>query len=404
VPSGYHTRQAARGTKTQVSLWIAAIGLAVVFFCATLPSPLYPLYRGEFGFGDVTLTLIYAVYVVGNVAALLFFGRLSDQIGRRLVAAAAIVIGIASTLTFLFADGTSWLFAARALSGLSTGLAAGTLTAWLSELDPRGSKAAVLASAANFAGCGVAPVLSGALAAGSPQPLRLPYAVYFGLLVVTGFALLRPRETVADPVRIAAASLRPRLGVPAEIRSAFLAPAVTAFAAFALLGFYAALVPGMLGEHLQQPSPLISGAIVGELFLVSAAAIVVTGRWQSRRVMRGGLCLLLPSLGLLIAAQLDRSLPLLLLATAVAGIAAALGYRGSLEVVNHIAPGDRRAEVVSSYLVTVYCGNSLPVVGVGLLSDWAGSQVAHISFAVVIGLVAIAALAGRQNAERPRTV
>jgi len=73
-------------------------------------------------------------------------------------------------------------------------------------------------------------------------------------------------------------------------------------------------------------------------------------------------------------------------------------------VVNHIAPGDRRAEVVSSYLVTVYCGNSLPVVGVGLLSDWAGSQVAHISFAVVIGLVAIAALAGRQNAERPRTV
>jgi MFS family permease len=172
VPSSFETRRIGSITNAHASLRIAAIGLAVVFFCASLPSPLYPLYRAEFGFGDLTLTLIYAAYVVGNVAALLFFGRLSDQIGRRSVAVTAIVICIAGTLTFLFAYGTTWLFAARALSGLSTGLAAGTSTAWISELDPRGRKAsaAVLASAANFAGCGIAPLLSGVLAASLPQP------------------------------------------------------------------------------------------------------------------------------------------------------------------------------------------------------------------------------------------
>jgi MFS family permease len=188
LPSGHEARQVARGTKARVSLWIAVIGLAVVFFCATLPNPLYPLYRAQFGFGNVTLTLIYAAYVVGNLVALLVFGRLSDQIGRRLVALTAIVICIVSTLTFLFADGTTWFYAARALSGLSTGLAAGTLTAWISEPDSRGSKAAFLAAAANFAGCGVAPVLSGALPAGLPQPLRLPYVVYLGLLAVLALA------------------------------------------------------------------------------------------------------------------------------------------------------------------------------------------------------------------------
>ena len=79
----------------RTSLWVAAIGFAIVFFSATLPSPLYPLYRATFGFGGVTLTLIYATYVIGNLAALLFFGRLSDQIGRRLVALPAVAVGVA---------------------------------------------------------------------------------------------------------------------------------------------------------------------------------------------------------------------------------------------------------------------------------------------------------------------
>jgi MFS family permease len=35
------------------------------------------------GFGPSTLTLIYAVYAFGALAALLFTGRLSDHLGRR---------------------------------------------------------------------------------------------------------------------------------------------------------------------------------------------------------------------------------------------------------------------------------------------------------------------------------
>ena len=105
-----------------------------MFVGAILPTPLYPLYRQAFGFSGITLTLIYAVYVLGNVAALLFFGRLADQIGRRNTILPAMGFGIASTLAFAFAAGTSWLFAARFLSGFSTGLAAGAATAWIAEL------------------------------------------------------------------------------------------------------------------------------------------------------------------------------------------------------------------------------------------------------------------------------
>jgi MFS family permease len=80
--------------------------------------------------------------VLGNLTALLFLGRLSDQVGRRIAAASAITLGIFSTLIFLFANNVTWLLAARILSGLSTGFGAGAATAWIAELKPEGDRAA----------------------------------------------------------------------------------------------------------------------------------------------------------------------------------------------------------------------------------------------------------------------
>jgi MFS family permease len=378
------------------ALAIVAAELAIMFFGATLPTPLYPLYRLAFGFGGITLTLIYAVYVLGNLMALLFFGRLSDQIGRRPATLPAIGVALVSTLSFLLADGTVWLFAARIVSGFATGLAAAAATTWLAELHPQGDKAvaASIASAANFAGLAAAPLLAGALAQFAPRPLRLPYVIYLLMLIGIGLAIFGPPETVKSRTRrLADLSLQPRLGVPKEIRLAFLSPAVTAFATFALIGFYAALIPSLLNENLQQRSPLVAGAVVFALFVIATATAATTSKLQSRFAMLSGLALLPPSLMLLVAAELLRSMPLLLLATMLGGIAAALGYRGSLEVVNRIAPSDKRSEVVSSYLIAVYLGNSLPIIGIGLLSDMVSSLAAHIAFAVGIGLLAAVAFA-----------
>ena len=103
--------------------------------------------------------------------------------------------------------------------------------------------------------------------------------------------------------------------------------------------------------------------------------------------------LLLPGLGFLLLAQSFASLRLLIVGTTIGGIAAALGYRGTLQVVNRIAPSDQRAEVISSYLIVVYLGNSLPVIGVGVLSALSGRVVAHEAFAPAIALLAAIAFA-----------
>ena len=58
--------------------------------------------------------------------------------------------------------------------------------------------------------------------------------------------------------------------------------------------------------------------------------------------------MMLPSAILVVAAEILASTTILLLATAVCGAVAGLGYRGSMQVVNEIAPQERRAAVMSS--------------------------------------------------------
>jgi MFS family permease len=376
---------------------VVATTLAVMFVGAILPTPLYPLFRQAFGFSAVTLTLVYAVYVLGNLVALLVFGRLADQIGRRNVSLPAIGCGIVSTVVFAAAAGTAWLFAARALSGFSTGLAAGAATAWIAEtyIDRGTGAAARIAAAANFFGCAAGPLIGGVLAQFAPAPLQLPFFVYLVLLCIVAATTAFAPETVIERKRLSEVSLKPRLGVPRQIRLQFVSPAVTGFATFALIGFYSALLPSLLRDSLNQSGPVVAGAVVFELFLVAAITILTSGRLGSQRAALTALTLLPPSLWLLVLAEAARSLPLVLLSAAAGGIAGGLGYRGSLEVINRIAPADRRSEVVSSYLIALFAGNSVPVIGIGLLSAATNSIFAHVTFAAVItALAGVAMLTG----------
>ena len=62
----------------------AAAALFVLFMGNNVPSALYGLLRGIFGFSPLTQTLLYAVPVVLVILpGLLVFGTLSDLAGRR---------------------------------------------------------------------------------------------------------------------------------------------------------------------------------------------------------------------------------------------------------------------------------------------------------------------------------
>jgi Major Facilitator Superfamily len=386
---------ALRG-RGSASMWVAVAGIASLYIGSTLPTPLYPVYRREFGFSEFIVTAIYASYVIGNLIALFALGRLSDQLGRRPTTLMAFAVLFASVLCFLAATGTAWLFMARALNGLAAGLGAGALTAWIAELEPRHDKAraAVVASTGNLAGLGLGALIAGLLAQYGPWPLRSSYAVYLIIMVVIVVLTLAVPEGVEHPVRNAGdLSLRPRIGVPRNLRLAFIAPAAMAFATFALGGFYAALAPGLLFDRLQQHNLAMVGALVALFFGTGAFTAAKTGSLTPRPALLSSTILLLIGLALLVTADHMRSMVTLVIATVVSGGATALGYRCSLQIVNEIAPADQRAELVSSYLLVCYTANSLPVIGVGLLSLAVGAVPAHLAFAVLLAVLSVTACA-----------
>ncbi|WP_042288038.1 MFS transporter [Paraburkholderia mimosarum] len=380
----------------RASLLAAAVLLGALYAGSTLVTPLYALYQHRFGLSDLTITLVYATYVIGNLGALSAFGHVSDQAGRRHISLLMLAVGGASALLFLLAVHPAMLFLARAASGLAIGVGAATATAWIADLYASADKtrASRLAAAVNLAGLAGGVLVAGLLAQFVPWPLRTVFLVYLLMLVVTAAFTARTRETVDLSVRAhAQLSFRPRIGVPSGSRAAFVAPAVTAFATFALLGFYAALLPNLLANSMHMHSPATSGAIVAELFAAGAVTVALTPLLPSRVTMFTGLVLLAPSLGLLLWAQAAGSIGLLILASALCGIASAFGFRGSLQEVNRIAPPQQRAELLSAYLLCCYSGNSLPAVGVALLSRHVGHLRANVAFAAVCVTLALVAMA-----------
>jgi hypothetical protein len=237
---------------------------------------------------------------------------------------------------------------------------------------------------------GLGPILSGVLATFAPAPLHFPYVVYLAILMAIFLAIRTVPETVTHPKkRWSDVSLKPRFGVPASIRKAFVSPAVTGFSTFSLIGFYGALIPGLVSGCLGVTSPLVSGSIVFELFMVATITLALSASLTPRTAMLSCLILLPTSLWTLMLVEYLSALWLVAIATAVGGIAAAFGYRGSLQVVNAISPADQRSEVVSTFMFGLFAGNAIPVIGIAILAAAIRPVIAHMVFAGVITVFAI---------------
>src|ERR1044072_2144760 len=162
----------------------SVIGLAV--FASGPPSPLYSSYRELWGFSPAILTLVYATYAFGVLASLILAGRVSDEIGRRPVVVASPGRLVRPAVLFRLADWVVWLFVARGIQGLATGLALGAASAALLDLHPRKDPAGVglTNGVVSAGGLGLGVLVSSVIIEVLPAPRVLPYVALFLLFAV----------------------------------------------------------------------------------------------------------------------------------------------------------------------------------------------------------------------------
>lgn len=74
---------------------------------------------------------------------------------------------------------------------------------------------------------------------------------------------------------------------------------------------------------------------------------------------------------------------------AVYGVAVGAIFLGSLGTANRLAPAGRRGQAISAFFVACYAGLSIPVVGVGVLSQFTGTFPAVLTFSISLAVLCL---------------
>ena len=380
---------------------VVAATVATFLAASSAPSPLYPAYERAFGFSAPTLTVVFAVYVVALLAALLVAGRLSDHVGRRPVLGAALVVELAALVAFLTATDTGALVLARVVQGLATGTAMGVMGAYLLDLQRYGTqRGALVNSVAPGVGLALGGVLAGVLAQYAPAPLHLVYAV----LAVLVAALLLTIPSLPETVRPTPRQRSPRSSGSSRCRPAPGGRSWQPCRSWPRPGRSAASCSRSAERCWRagwgSPTTRSPGPVIGTFTGAGALASLLARDLPARVLTRAGLAALVTGLAGFVGALLTTSLPLLVGAVAVAGTGFGVAFLGSLRTLTSLAAPEERSGLMSAVFTVSYLAFSVPALVAGVLTTLVGLEATTLGYAVLVALVAAGALAAEGLAGR----
>jgi hypothetical protein len=386
-------------TSRRSDFWVVAFAFLIVMAFATLPSPLYGLYRQRDDLSAFTITIVYAIYSAGTIAALVAVPYISARIGRRAVMFAAVATMIVAAGELAAWKALPGLLLGRSVTGVSVGLVAGTAITYLIELrlraDPNASLAVArtIGTSVNIGGLGVGPLVAGCLAAWVANPLTLPYLLWIVLGVVALLGLATAPET----------------GAPAPTRAPFsvripVSAAAAGLAAFAASGLFAGLSGLLLATVFHDASHALAGATLFIVFTPGVLSQLVARRVQASRVFALGTVSMLAGLVLLVmSVRLSTpSLALFLIGGGLIGAGAGAVFQGTSGLVLDRTAPENRVAMTAQLLIALLVGLSVPVIGAGLaLNRGASAADIVLVFAILVGL-AVAAAGWGLLARRPK--
>ena len=331
---------------------------------------------------------MYAVYAIGVLVALLVSGGLSDLIGRRPVIATALLGLLAAQFVFMLAAGLEWLYAARSLQGLSTGLLLGATGAALIDLHPRrdGGQAGLVNGVASASGSGWG---------------RCSRASSWNTRSTAGDAVRRARGADRPssraawriPETVAATDTRLRLTpqmprVPRALWRTFALSSLGVLAAWSVGGLYLSLGPIIVGSLLDSHNHAVGGIFVFAVCACGALAQWALRARGNRVTLVGGAALLAGGSALTAVSISAGSLDGFLIGSIVVGLGFGAAFMGALRTLAVKLPPAHRAGVMSAFFVVAYASISIPAIGAGVAAVHVGVESAATWFGMAVAVVA----------------
>lgn len=368
---------------------------------SSAPTPLYGVYMAEWGLTPLMVTVIFGIYALAVLVALLVAGRLSDHLGRRPVLLAATLAQAVTMIIFIAATSVTGLLVARVLQGLTTGAALGAIGAGMIDLDK--TRGTVANAVAPPFGTATGALVAGVLVQFLPFPTHLVYVVFGLIFILQSVGLvfmtesITPRGGVMD-------SLRPRLGLPRATREPLLLAAPVLIAVWALAGFYGAVSPLLLAGMLGVKTPLIGGLALFVVATFGGLSVLVLQRRAGKEMMTLGAVSLFVGVAITATAVSAGSIALFFLGSMIAGIGFGAGFQGAVRTVVPFAAPHERAGVLSIIFIISYIAMGVPAVAAGWMIARHGNVIAtaQLFAAVVMALAGTALLAGVLRAATQR--
>lgn len=357
------SRQGLRG------LSIATFAFLAVFAASAVPIPLYSEYKVAIGLTDSDISATMLMYLFGVILTLFFSGSLSDAAGRKPLAAVSLLLAMLGCFMFLNASDPATVLAARAVQGVSCGLAMSAVSALVVDSAVGRYQGFGLA----IAGCGaLLGVMAGSLAVGFLSLVTAQHSLIYWIMIsllALGVVLIPAApETVIQRAPLRSAC-KPVISVDPKLRRVLPVAGCAYVASWGVGTFFQSFSSPVAVECFDASDPFVASAILALSMAPSAFGAPLEARMRSGASLRVSMALLLAFTCAMCVAMTVGALPLFLVLVALFGLSTGMCLSGSLRLLFAQADARSTATVVSTINLIGYTGSAVLSGVMGALVD-----------------------------------
>lgn len=375
-----------------VTFVVATASLLLVFAAAGTPIPHFNDYLAG-GLGQSGIATAAVVYLAAAALSLLVLGRLSDHVGRRPIAIAAMTLSIVGTLVLTTVETEPQLLVGRILQGLGCGLATGSLGALVVDTAPERPAwlPALITGTVPMLGVPLGALASGALVDLAPWRDVLGYALAAALLVVCAVLVLLGRET-RSRVTGATRSLVPQLVIPRGSGMLVLAVGAAYGATWCIGSFYQAFGPQVAQESLGSGSAVVAAAVFASAIVPGVLGGPIAGRGRPQVPLVVGILVFVAAIaGVVVGVRLG-SVPVYFVAAGIAGLSGGVIATAGNRLLLPTAGPEQRAGLLSTIFLICYASAAIPGLAASAVAEAFALDDIAVGYGVLVALIGAVSL------------